>query len=39
MYQTVTTPDGLLFYMYGPEVERRHDMTLYRECGLDGILK
>ena len=39
IYQTVTTPDGLLFYMYGPEVGRRHDMTLYRESGLDGILQ
>lgn len=33
-----TTPDGLLFYIYGPEVGQRHDMTLYRESGLDGIL-
>lgn len=23
IYQTITTPDGLVFYMYGPEVGRR----------------
>ena len=39
IYQTVTTPDGLLFYMYGPEMGRRHDMMLYRESGMDGILQ
>ena len=39
IYQTVTTPDGLMFYLYGPEVGRRHDMTLYRESGLDVSLQ
>lgn len=36
--QTSTTPDGLLFYMYGPEVGRRHDMTLYGESSLCGVI-
>ena len=35
LYQTITTPDGLMFDLYGPEVGRRHDMTLLRESGLD----
>lgn len=39
IYQTVTTPDGLLFYLFGPEVGRRHDMTLYRESGLGTVLE
>ena len=39
IYQTVTTPDGLIFHLYGPEVGRRHDMYLYRTSGLDGILR
>lgn len=39
IYQTVTTPDGLMFYMYGPEVGRRHDMTLYRESRLGEVLE
>lgn len=39
IYQNVTTPDGLMFYMYGPEVGRRHDMTLYRESGLGEVLE
>lgn len=32
------TPDGLIFYLYGPIEGRRHDMTLYHESGLDAIL-
>lgn len=39
VYQTVTTPDGLMFNLYGPEVGRRHDMTLYRESNLDAVLQ
>lgn len=38
VYQTVTTPDGLVLPMYGPEVGRRHDMILYREIGIDTQL-
>lgn len=39
IYQTITTPDGLMFYMHGPEVGRRHDMTLYRESGIGAVLE
>lgn len=39
IYQTVTTPDGLMFNLYGPEVGRRHDMTLFRESGLNDVLR
>ena len=39
IYLTVTTPDGLLFHMYGPEIGRRHGMTLYRQGGLDLELR
>lgn len=33
IYKTVTPPDGLMFHVYGPEVGRGHDMTLYRHIG------
>lgn len=39
VYQTITTPDGLIFHMHGPQVGRRHDITLYRQSGLDDILE
>lgn len=39
VYQSITTPDGLIFHMYGPEVGRRHDMTLYQDSGIDLILQ
>lgn len=38
VYLTVSTPDGLIAYLHGPEVGRRHDMTLYRQSGLDNAL-
>lgn len=31
MYQTITTPDGLIFHMYGPGVGRRYDLAFLRE--------
>jgi hypothetical protein len=37
-YQTITTPDGLVFHMYGPEEGRRHDTTLYRKSNMDHHL-
>lgn len=37
-FQSVLTPDGLIFHLYGPVEARRHDMTLYHESGLDAIL-
>ena len=39
IYQTVTTPDGLIFSFYGPEVGRRHDLTLLRNSGLNNDLE
>ena len=39
MYQTVTTPDGLIFAMHGPIEGRRHDITLFRESGWDDALR
>lgn len=39
IYQTITTPYELLFYIFGPEMGRRHDMTLYRHSGLEPVLE
>lgn len=39
MYKNVTNNDDMLCYMYEPEVRSRHDMTLYRESGLDAVLQ
>lgn len=39
IYQTITTPDGLIFHMHGPEMGRRHDLTLYRQSGMDNVLE
>jgi len=38
-FQSVTTPDGLVFHMYGPHEGRRHDMVLYYESGMDDDLR
>ena len=38
VYQTITTPDGLLFSLYGPEESRRHDMTLLHNSGISKAL-
>ena len=38
-FQSVTTPDGLVFRMFGPHEGRRHDMVLYDESGLDEDLR
>jgi nuclease HARBI1 len=37
-WQVITTPDGMLFHIFGPYEGRRHDMHLYTESGLDDIL-
>ena len=39
IYQTITTPDGLIFSLYGPQVGRRHDLTLLRESGIEQKLE
>lgn len=38
IYQNLTTPDGLMFALYGPEVGRRHDLTLLRNSNWNEIL-
>lgn len=39
IYQTVTTPDGLLVSMYVPEAGSRHVMKLYRDGSRGGVLE
>lgn len=38
-YQTISTKDWLVCYMHGPEVERSHHFTLYRQSVLDFMLQ
>lgn len=33
IYQSLTTSDTLIFGLFGPEIGRRHDLTLLREIG------
>jgi DDE superfamily endonuclease len=37
-FQTVATPDGLIFHVFGPEEGRRHDSTLYRKSNMNAVL-
>lgn len=39
MYRSVTTVDGLMFHLYGPEIELRHDMTLFKQNGIGQQLQ
>lgn len=39
IYQTVTTPDGPMYYMYSSKVERNHEMTLHHECSQENVLE
>lgn len=38
-WQTISTPDGLIFHLWGPEDGRRHDSTLYNKSNIDSILE
>lgn len=38
-FQTLSTPDGLIFNLFGPEDGRRHDLTLYSKSELDSTLE
>lgn len=38
IYQTIITPDGLIFYLYRIEAGRRHDLTFYWQGDLDTQL-
>jgi hypothetical protein len=37
-YQCVLTPDGIVIHIFGPVEGRRHDLTVYRQSGLQSIL-
>jgi len=37
-FQSIVSPEGLLLHFYGPIEGRRHDMKVYHESGMDGIL-
>lgn len=39
IYQTLSTPDGLIFALFGPLVGRRHDLTLLRESNWESHLE
>ena len=38
-YWTITTPDGLLFHLYGPIAGRHSDAYMYRESEMDYYLR
>ena len=38
VYQTISTSDGLIFSLYGPEEGRKHDMTLLHNSGISEAL-
>lgn len=38
IYQTISTPDGLMFSLFGPLEGRRHDLTLLRQSDWEQIL-
>ena len=38
-YQTITTPDGLIFHMYGPVEGRQPDAYLYCKSKMDTVLE
>ena len=38
-FQNITTPDGLIFHLFGPLEGRRHDKRLYDESGVDEKLE
>eukprot|EP00171_Calliarthron_tuberculosum_P001560 IDg1560t1 len=38
-YQTVSTPDGLIFHLYGPVEGRQPDKYIYRKSNLDAALQ
>lgn len=38
VYITVTSLDGLSLHLYGTESGRRHNMTIFWQSSLDGIL-
>lgn len=39
IYQTITTPNDVIFALYGSDVGCRHDVTLLRESGTEYRLR
>lgn len=39
IYQTLSTPDGLVFSLFGSLAGRRHDLTVLRSSGWEQILE
>eukprot|EP00171_Calliarthron_tuberculosum_P001540 IDg1540t1 len=39
VYQTITTPDGLILHLYGSMEGRQPDAYLYRQSGIDEDLR
>lgn len=39
IYQTIHTPDGLIFRLFGLEAGRWHDLTRLREGGREDVLE
>lgn len=37
-FHSLVAPDGLHIHVFGPVEGRRHDETLYKESGLEGLL-
>ncbi|PXF46694.1 hypothetical protein BWQ96_03520 [Gracilariopsis chorda] len=37
-FQALSTPDGLIFHIFGPVEGRRHDMMVYRHSNIDEEL-
>lgn len=37
--QTLSAPDGLIFALRGPEVRKRHDLTVYKESNGKSTLQ
>lgn len=38
-FQSITSPDGLVFHLFGPVEGRRHDMMMYYLSGIDSALR
>lgn len=39
MYQILTTPDRLLFYIYGMKMSHRNELMLQKESRIDKLLE
>lgn len=39
IYQTISTPDGMIYAMYGPVEGRRHDLTVLRQSEWEPVME